>query len=248
MKTETRRSLGERIEERARAADRRLRANDYYRRLIAGSVDADEYAAWLVQLHKYVRFTVPGEQALVDAMKARKEPNARALRSYAEHERDEESGHDDLLVADLAVVWGVSRAEALARIDAEPCSPSVDTWSVVARFMHGHHPEGIIGFGMALERLASLQSDEKRANLVAQREIPGIERAVRFLEAHSAAVESDHAAGGSAIADALLTPNARASALFFADVALAMYESLVHWLDERFPTERVPRALEGATS
>jgi hypothetical protein len=229
-------SLGQEIQERARALDRRLRADPFYERFLAGEVERDVYAAWLAQLHKYVRFTVPGEEALATAARKRtgKEANARALRAYAEHEAEEERGHDALLISDLAVLWQTSEAEALERVEREPGSPSVESWAALARVMHARYPEGIIGFGMALETLAALESDETRLGLLERSSIPGIERAVTFLEAHGASVEGDHAAGGAAIANALRTPEARAAALFYADVALAMFESIVFWLGDRF--------------
>jgi hypothetical protein len=229
-------SLGAEIVERAKAADRRLRTQPRYARMLGGDVDRDEYAAWLVQIHRYVRHTVPGELRLAEAMgeRAGRDPSAKAVRAYAQHEATEESGHDDLILSDLAVLWDVTPEEAGRRVDAEAPAPSVAAWERVASLMHATYPEGIIGFGLALETLASLSSDEMREGLLARRTIPEIGSAVAFLEAHSATVEGEHSMGASAIADALSDPVARSAASFFADHALALYEGIVRYNSERF--------------
>ncbi|MCA8925131.1 MAG: hypothetical protein KDD82_25195, partial [Planctomycetes bacterium] len=137
-------NLAETILKKAEAADQRLRQDPFYARLLTGDVERDEYALWLVQLHRYVRHTVRGERALAAAMGARAglSPAAAQIRDHALHEAMEEEGHDELLVNDLAYLWDVSPAEARGRIEYEPKAPSAQLWGGFLDLTITRYPEG----------------------------------------------------------------------------------------------------------
>lgn len=229
-------SLSQEILDRARAADERLRASPFYGRLLTGDVDRDEYAAWLVQVHKYVRHTTRGERGLASSLTeaAAHDQRAAKIRAYALHEAKEEEGHDDLLLLDLAALWDVTPEAALGRIEREPSAPATVAWNGVVDVMLSRFAEGVVGVALALETIASLHTDEIRRGLLGSGTIPGIEGAVAFLSAHSGEVETGHLAAGRRRGDLLADPQARSAAFFYANAALAMYEGIVHHLDARF--------------
>ena len=59
-------TLGAEIVERARAVNQRMRGTEFYSRLIAATCDVDDYAGWLTQLYKYIKFTDVSEASRVN--------------------------------------------------------------------------------------------------------------------------------------------------------------------------------------
>ena len=230
-------TLPDEILSKVQAADARLRQNPYYARLLAGEVDSDEYALWLVQLHCYVRHTVRGERALAAAMGARatSNPAAATIRDHALHEASEEEGHDELLVNDLAELWGVTPGEARGRIEYEPKAPSAQLWGGFLDLTITRYPEGVVGIALALESLAALHMDLIRDGLLGSGSIFGIENAISFVAAHCSAVESQHQAQGIERSLLLDDPASRTAALFFADAALANFEGIARFVAEQLP-------------
>jgi len=236
-------NLAQEVVDAARAADLELRRDPYYARLLAGDVDVDEYAGWLVQLHKYVRHTVRTEDGLVAAMAARADddPAARELLAFAREESDEEAGHDELLVGDLAALWGVDRDAARGRIERAPSAPAVVAWGSLVDLLVTRFPHGAVGAALALETIATLQSDEIRGNVLRAGRIPGVADAVSFLAAHGAEVELGHQGAGKRRAALLLDPTARSAACFYGDAAISLYKGVVRFLSERFALAEVAR-------
>ncbi len=230
-------TLAREIVARSDAADQRLRRVPFYRRLLTGKVTREEYADWLIQLHKYVHLTAPAsEQALADAMAARAagdDAEAAQLRAYALECAREETGHDEMLIADIANLFGVSRDEAFGRVAREADAPSVLAYKNLLDTMHARFPEGIIGVGLALQNLAILESDEIRAGLIERSGIPGIEGAVVFLKGHSGEVEAWHAEEDAKSVSWIHTAKERAAILFFADLSLALFEGIAFYLNEK---------------
>ncbi|MDC3379399.1 hypothetical protein OAX78_03860, partial [Planctomycetota bacterium] len=156
--------LAHEIVTKARATHERMLARlPFYQRLMDGSATRDEYASWLVQMHKYVRYSVPGYLNLARALAAC--DGSESLREYASWEAEEESGHDELILGDLASLWGVSVNEALGRVERTRGAPAVTAWTSQRDSMMHHHPKGIMGMALTLETIASLQADMMRAAL-----------------------------------------------------------------------------------
>lgn len=231
-------SIAADIVDRVHSADSRMRERSpFYRRLLAGEVDADEYAAWLVQMHKYIRSIERIYRAGASALAPRSADDVRGarIREYTSWVVDEESGHDDLLVSDLATLWRVSDDEVLGRIEREPSAPSNAVWAAMTDVMLARYPVGLLGFAVAMESFALLQTDEIRAHLLERGEILLIDEAVRFLAAHSSANEAEHTQVGRRHVDLLVTPEERAAALFFGHMGVALFEGIVQFLDQRVP-------------
>jgi hypothetical protein len=243
-------SVADAIVERARTVADRLRTDPYFGRLMEGDVDRDEYAGWLVQMHKYIRHTVRALHGHADAMIARahKNPAEVPIRASAQNHAREEDGHDDVLLADLSVLWNVSREEARGRVEHEVTAPSVVDWERLSDVMLARFPVGMIGIGLALETISTLVTDDMRRNLIARSGIARVEHAVEFLKEHSGEVEADHTAGARVRADMLTGAIDRSSMFFYGNAALTMFEGLVQFLNEKFPAKTPSAQLAGAGS
>ncbi|HZU96355.1 MAG TPA: hypothetical protein VFF73_06680, partial [Planctomycetota bacterium] len=240
-------SVADAIVAKANETHARLRsANDFYRRLWIGDLSRDEYAAWLVQLHRYIRHTERGERGLSIAMAARKDfPGARLVSISAARAVEEEQGHDDYLIADLAALWNVSNDEARGRLERAPTAPSVLLWGEILDAVLVNCPAGVIGIALALETIASNEADVVHAGLLATRRIEGIDRAVSFLAAHTSELESDHTSAGRMRCQALGSSFDRNAAFFVAGASLAMYEGIYQFLAEEFQAARTPELVGG---
>lgn len=222
------------LRERAETTDARLRQLPYYARLLAGEVTRDEYAAWLVQLHKYVRYTESVTHQLAVASAGGDSPEEQALHAYAVHEEQEEAFHDDLLVVDLARLWGVSRVEARGRIELEETAPAILTYSRLRDVYLSRNPTAILGVAYCLETISAWHSDVIRAALHENSRIEGVRRATTFLKAHSGEIEEDHQACAAERLDAICGPRERAAAFSFGNLGLNMFEGIAFYLDQRF--------------
>lgn len=109
----------------------------------------DLYPEYLVTTHGVIRASVPlMERALVRAQAvASGDAAAAGLATYLEHHLEEERGHDDWLLEDLAVL-GRSREEVLARVPL----PSVAALVGAQYYWIEHyHPVAILGYIGLLE-------------------------------------------------------------------------------------------------
>lgn len=237
--TLTQPSLTDFITTRVHESAERLRRDPFYARIIGGTATREEYAAWLVQKHKYVRYTEELIKHLVavSAGPAEAGGEAAALHEYAQFEAVEEANHDDLLVKDLAALWDVSRAEARGRIELSERAPSILTYARIYEAFLVHQPKSILGIAFALESLAALHADEIRLALLAKSRIEGIQRSVQFLAAHCAEVEDDHRSHAAARIEGLSDATEQAAVHHLASLALDMYEGLAFYLGRKFPAQ-----------
>jgi len=226
-------TISEVLARRVEEAAARLEENPFYARLLEGRVSRAEYAGWLVQMHKYVRHTTRSLRGLVSATAgATSGSHGAELHEYALEEAQEEAGHDELLLRDLAELWGTSANEALGRIERAPTSPAAASWQAQLDTLLARFPEGIVGFGVALEMVAARHADRIRLSLLEGDS--SLERAVAFLVAHRSEVESAHGANGTAQLDLLRGTRARSAAFYCAGAALTLYEGIAWYLHERF--------------
>ncbi len=226
-------SISDVITQRIDEAAARLEENPFYARLLDGSLSTPEYIGWLVQMHKYVRHTSRSLRNLVTATaSATPGTEGAGLHDYAVEEAQGEAGHDELILRDLAALWGITNNEALGKIERASTSPAATIWQAQLDTLLARFPEGIVGFGVALEMIAARHADRIRLALL-ERD-PSFENAVAFLEAHRSEVESHHGSNGAAQIDRLRGTRARSAAFYFAAAALALYEGIVWYLHERF--------------
>lgn len=153
------------------------------RRLVAGDVTTNEYAAFLQQTYLYVRHTRPllrraGERL----MTMRRAPTlARLFLQKA----DEEDGHDKWVQADLAAI-----DRPLDENNAPPASTAVAAYIAWNHFqVEAGWPLGFLGTAYVLESLSRAHAGTTAENLVKKNRIPGIQNGVRFLNGHAEADE-----------------------------------------------------------
>lgn len=186
------------------------------RRILAGDVTTDEYAAFLGQTYLYVRQTRPllrraGERL----MQMRRSPSlARLFLQKA----DEEDGHD---------VWILQDLEAIDRpLDERrlPC-PSTAVAAYVAwnQFqVEGGWPLGFLGTAYVLESLADARARITAENLVKRSRIAGIAAGVRFLRGHGDADEH-HRNELRRVLSVISSPTDREAIALSADVTASLY-------------------------
>lgn len=240
------RSVGDELEARGLEVVARLRQDPFFRRLSAGEVDAEEYAAYLMQIHRWIRHAIRGLKGHADAMLARaaRDPRQRPYATSADRHTEEEVGHDQLILDDLAVLWSCTPDEALGRIDREEASPSAHEWERTLDGLLARYPAAFSGIAVAIETVSGHIVDEMVVNLRARSGIPSIERALSFLEHHSSDVEGGHVGSAKMRVDALTSPAERTAAFYYGTASLAMFEAMHRYLAERFGARQ--RELVGA--
>ena len=160
-----------------------LEAHPRARRLLAGDLTTDEYAAFLGQTYLYVRHTRPLLRRAGERL-GRSGQSPDLARLFLQ-KADEEQGHE---------AWAL---EDLARIGRplDPAAPPAPSPAVTAYVAWNHFqveagsPLAFLGTAYVLEALSQARAATAAAELVARRRIPGIERAVRFLRGHADADE-----------------------------------------------------------
>ena len=158
---------------------RDLGAEPFAQRLLAGAITADEYASFLVQTYLYVRYTRPLLRRAAERLSER--ANSPELAALFQQKADEEDGHEQWALADLAAI-GRDPDEARC---ASP-TPAVSAYIAWNSFtVECGSPVAFLGTAYVLEALSAARAAETVKNLVAESGIPGIERAVVFLRGHA---------------------------------------------------------------
>jgi len=118
------------------------------RRLCEHPAVAALYPDYLVQSHCIIRASVPLMEAARDRSRSlRGDPVAAAVADYTACHIDEERGHDDWLLEDLAAI-GVDPATVLTR------PPPVAVAALVGAqyyWIHHFHPVALLGYMLLLE-------------------------------------------------------------------------------------------------
>lgn len=246
--TVTRISMGQELECRANDVVARLRECPFYGRLMAGELNQEEYAAWLVQMYRWIRHAIRGLRGHADAMLARslRDPRQKPFAVGADRHAEEEVGHDTMILDDLAALWGCSRTEVLGRIEQEEAAPSTMEWERLLDGLLARNPTCFPGIAVAMETLSGSTVDEIVRNMRASSPIPGIEQALTFLVHHSSEVEEGHVGSAAMRLDALQSPVERSAAYYYGAASLAMFEAMHHYLAERFPAPALELAGAGA--
>ncbi len=187
------------------------RDSSLFRSIIEGRVGREAYIAWLTQQHKYMRWTHELLVRFAARMSADEAtaPRGRFVVTGADRHAEEERGHDDRLLDDLAELWGCTRGEALARVDATPTAPAVQLYGAIAFKAVDELPRAFAGFSMAIEVLAGRMATLARDAMLANRPFEGVERAIRIFEDHLE--DGDHVEGGRLRLDTLTDPADRTS-------------------------------------
>ncbi|MYU21047.1 iron-containing redox enzyme family protein [Streptomyces sp. SID8352] len=154
------------------------------------------YLAYLGAMHALVRASVPLMERAVARCEAAPpgDPVARPLARYLRRHIEEERGHDDWLLADLALAGGDAAA---VRAALPPTAVAVLTGAPYYWVEH-HHPAVLLGYMAALE--GNAPAGWLAEHLAAGTGLP--DAAFRTLRAH-AALDSAHVAALDRVLDRL---------------------------------------------
>jgi pyrroloquinoline quinone (PQQ) biosynthesis protein C len=205
------------------------------RRLFDGTVDATEYADFLVQTYHYVRWTTP---LLAHAgQRMARQGTHPVLGELLQQKAREERGHERWLLADLRNLgWSAEGVE-----HSLPCA-AVAAYVAWNRYtVESGSPTAFLGTAYVLEALAVHRAGEAAQNLVERSGIPRIRKAVTFLRGHAGA-DVEHLAELAATLRGLTAPEEREAILLSARTTRALYAGLFSEEPRRYA--RGPRALE----
>jgi pyrroloquinoline quinone (PQQ) biosynthesis protein C len=152
-------------------------------RVFDGTASRDLYLSFLLQTYHYVNETTPLLRAGARATAGHADPVHRVVHErFAEHAR-EEAGHEQWVLDDIAALGG--DVEAAKR--SEP-SPAVRAYiSMVRAVSASRRPLGLLGVAYFLEGISEKLGSKTAANFRRASKIPGIERALSFVDTHGEA-------------------------------------------------------------
>lgn len=207
------------LENETRQLLARLDSHPRARQLFEGTLDAQAYAAFLVQTYHYVRWTRP----LLERA-------GRRLASLGQHpvlaglliqKAREESGHERWLLADLkALGWSASVVE-----HTPPC-PAVEAYVAWNRYtVEAGLPLAFLGTAYVLESLSVHRAGEAVQRLIERSGIPHVHRAMTFLRGHAGA-DVGHVAELATTLGSLTEPRECEAIVLSARTTCALYPDL----------------------
>lgn len=224
----------DRVVEIGRALVAELHAESpLYRAILEGEVSLEAYVEWLVQHHKYARVSYEMMRRYAEAMgRSERRTYRTVIHSGAKNHAEEEKGHDDGILADLAVLWQCHPGEALARIEATPTAPAVSLYLASVASALEKFPAAIAGLACVLECISTEMAAAARDALREKRPFPRIERALKWLSDHSE--DGDHVEGGRIRID-LVEGDHETSALWVLSRTTAIYyREMFRYMDAVF--------------
>ncbi|MFL5357951.1 iron-containing redox enzyme family protein [Archangium sp.] len=204
------------LEREARMLVETLDAHPAARRLFEGSIDAADYAHYLVQTYHYVRWTTP----LLTEASYRMERLGQhpRLAELLLRKAAEERGHERWLLADLKNLgWPAGRAKGAKR------GPAVDAYIAWNHYTTlSGVPAAFLGTAYVLEYLSVQRARGSVEHLLAANTIPNIRKAVTFLRGHADA-DSHHVAELASVLRSLTEPEEQSALLLSARITRALY-------------------------
>jgi hypothetical protein len=200
-----------------------------YRAIRDGTVSREAYGAWLIQSHKYMRWTCDLLNDYARAMAKRGGKAANACRVSAEQHEREERGHDANVILDIATVLGVSTAEARARIESTPTAPAVHLYAAIARTTLAEFPMAFAGFATVMESLAAALSLAALESFRASPPFEGARDAIRVFADHVG--DAEHVNGARFRLDRIEDVSERVASIVVARATKVAYRGLFEHLD-----------------
>ena len=210
-------SLHEELTAVTQAGRERLVSSAIVQRALSGALPLPNYLAFLGQAYQHVRHTVP----LMMAVGARLDSQYDWLRQEILHYLEEENGHDQWILDDIAAAGGDAQA-------AREAAPALATDAMVAYAYDvtmRRNPIGFFGMVFVLEgtsvSLASRAADQIQASLG----LPA--RAMTYLRSHGQ-LDQEHVHHLAGILDRLTAPADREAVLRCAQVIYRLYGDMFH--------------------
>jgi pyrroloquinoline quinone (PQQ) biosynthesis protein C len=197
------------------------------RRALAGQISRDEYIAFLTQAFHHVRHTVP----LLMAVGARLPDRLGWLRKEIIHYTEEEEGHEQWILNDIAAAGG----DAMA---ASNSLPSTATDAMVAYAYDTatrRNPVGFFGMVFVLEGTSVALALNAAERLESALQLPN--RALTYLRSHGQ-LDQEHVHHLYGILNRLDEPDDRAAVERCARVMFRLYGNLFRGLDEQATSPR----------
>ncbi|MFD0310175.1 iron-containing redox enzyme family protein [Streptomyces sp. NPDC127119] len=200
---------------------------------------APRYATYLAVMHGVIRASVPlmERAATLCAALRPHDPVAAPLERYLRVHAEEERGHDDWLLTDLAALGDTAPGDTAAAVAGEQPAPSTARF-VGAQYywIEHHHPVALLGYIAVLESNAPAP---RLADHIASSGVP--EASLHTVRAH-AELDDGHTADLFELLDALpLTPVLRravtTSALHTVDGLIGLFTRIA---GEPRPIRRLP--------
>ncbi|MFI1414512.1 iron-containing redox enzyme family protein [Streptomyces sp. NPDC020707] len=200
---------------------------------------APRYATYLAVMHGVIRASVPlmERAATLCAALRPHDPVAAPLERYLRVHAEEERGHDDWLLTDLAALGDTALGDTAAAVAGEQPPPATARF-VGAQYywIEHHHPVALLGYIAVLESNAPAR---RLADHIVSSGVP--EASLRTVRAH-AELDDGHTADLFELLDVLpLTPVLRravtTSALHTVDGLVGLFGRIA---GEPRPTHRLP--------
>jgi hypothetical protein len=223
-------SLHEELTVATHAGRERLVSAGIVQRALSGTLPLAQYLAFLGQAYQHVRHTVP----LMMAVGARLNSQYDWLRHEILHYLQEEEGHDQWILDDIAAAGGDARAACNA-------APALATDAMVAYAYDvamRRNPVGFFGMVFVLEgtsvSLATRAADQVQAALG----LPA--RAMTYLRSHGQ-LDQQHIHHLAGILDRLTAPADREAVMRCAQVIYRLYGDMFHDLSTAEPAAILQR-------
>ena len=200
-------------------------------RCLAGRIDRPLYVSFLTEAYHHVRHTVP----LLHCVRERVPDRLAWLRNELDHYIEEETGHDQWILNDIAAAGG-------DRVTALQSSPAIATEAMVAYAydtVARGNPVGFFGMAFVLEGTSASLALNAADAIQRALGLPG--RALTYLRSHGE-LDQQHIGHLSGILERLSGPEDRAAVVRCAKGIYWLYAQMFRGLDAAAPTLQLPQA------
>ena len=200
-------------------------------RCLAGRIDRPLYVSFLMEAYHHVRHTVP----LLQCVRERVPDRLAWLRDDLDHYIEEETGHDQWILNDIAAAGG-DRAAAVQS------SPAIATEAMVAYAydtVARGNPVGFFGMAFVLEGTSASLALNAADAIQRALGLPG--RALTYLRSHGE-LDQQHVGHLSGILERLSGPEDRAAIVRCAKGIYWLYAQMFRGLEAAAPTLQLPQA------
>lgn len=191
-------------------------------RALAGRIDRQEYVAFLTQAFHHVRHTVP----LLMAFGSRLPVRLEWLRKEVAHYIEEELGHEQWILNDIAAAGGDAAAASVSVPNVATDAMVAYAWDTVMR----RNPVGFFGMVYVLEGTSVALALSAAEAL--QRSLGLPSRAMTYLRSHGQ-LDQEHVHHLESILNRLDETEDRAAVLQCASVMFRLYGDVFRELDGR---------------
>lgn len=191
-------------------------------RALAGRIDRQEYVAFLTQAFHHVRHTVP----LLMAVGSRLPVRLEWLRKEVAHYIEEELGHEQWILNDIAAAGGDAAAASVSVPNVATDAMVAYAWDTVMR----RNPVGFFGMVYVLEGTSVALALSAAEAL--QRSLGLPSRAMTYLRSHGQ-LDQEHVHHLESILNRLDETEDRAAVLQCASVMFRLYGDVFRELDGR---------------